>query len=92
MQFIRSMDAIKSLQQEIHEDLKRPLHGSKGLVDTHAEEAKKERDAKRKRGADDARLDPRAGPTDNARDRHLKDAAEGKKIKRELSFKLESLF
>jgi hypothetical protein len=64
MQFIRSMDAIKSLQQEIHEDLKRPLQGSKGLADTHAEEAKKERDAKRKKGADDARLDPRAGPMD----------------------------
>jgi hypothetical protein len=86
MQFIRSMDAIKSLQQEFHEDLKCPLQGSKGLADTHAEEAKKERDAKRKRkrkrGADDARLDPRAGPMDNARDRNLRDAAEGKEIKR----------
>jgi hypothetical protein len=58
------MDAIKSLQQEIHEDSKRPLQGSKGLADVNEEESKKERDAKRKRGADDARLDPRAGPMD----------------------------
>jgi hypothetical protein len=87
-------EAIKSLQQEIYEDFKRPLQGSKGLADTHAEEAKKERDAKRKRkrGADDARLDPRAGPIDNARDRNLRDAAEGKEILIELSFKLESFF
>jgi hypothetical protein len=44
MQFIRSMDAIKSLQQEVHEDSKRPLQGSKGLADTitHTEEAKKD--------------------------------------------------
>jgi hypothetical protein len=42
---------IKSLQQEVHEDSKRPLQGSKGLTDTHTEEAKKERNAKRKRGA-----------------------------------------
>jgi hypothetical protein len=58
------------------------IQGSKGLADTHAEEAKKERDAKRKRGADDARLDPHVGPMDNARDRNLKDAAAGKEIKR----------
>jgi hypothetical protein len=70
------------VQQESHEDLKRPLQGSKGLANMHPEEAKKERDAKRKRGADDARLDPRAGPMDNARDRNVKDAAEGKEIKR----------
>jgi hypothetical protein len=82
MQFIRNMDAIKSLQQEVHEDSKRPLQRSKGLADTHAEEAKRERNAKRKRGADDARHDPYAGPMDNARDRNLKDAAEGNEIKR----------
>jgi hypothetical protein len=82
MQFIRSMDAIKSLQQEVHEDSKRPLQGPMGLSNKHAEEAKTERDAKRKRGADDARLDPHVGPMDNARDRNLKEAAAGKEIKR----------
>jgi hypothetical protein len=39
MQFLRSMDAIKRLQQEVHEDSKRPLQISKGLL-VHAEEAK----------------------------------------------------
>jgi hypothetical protein len=54
-----------------------------GLSNKHAEEAKTERDAKRKRGADDARLDPHVGPMDhNARDRNLKEAAAGKEIKR----------
>ncbi len=58
------------------------IQGSNGLADTHAEEAKQERDAKRKRGADDVRLDPHVGPMDNARDRNLKNAAAGKEIKR----------
>jgi hypothetical protein len=60
MQFIRSMDAVKSLQPEVHEDSKRPLQRLKGLV-------KRERNAKGERGADDARHDPHAGPMDNAR-------------------------
>jgi hypothetical protein len=82
MQFIRSMDAIKSLQREVHEESKRSLKRSKGLADTHAEEEKKERTAKRARGTDDARNDPRTGPIDNARERNLKDAAEGKELSR----------
>jgi hypothetical protein len=77
MQFILSMDAVKSLQPEVHEDSKRPLQRLKGVV-------KRERTAtkEREREADDARHDPHAGPMDNARDRNLKDAAEGKEIKR----------
>jgi hypothetical protein len=43
---------------------------------------RKRRNAKRKRGADDARFDPRAGPMYNARDRNLKDSAVGKEIRR----------
>jgi hypothetical protein len=42
MQFIRSMDAVKSLQPEVHEDSKRPLQRLKGLV-------KRERNATRER-------------------------------------------
>jgi hypothetical protein len=53
----------------------------RGRADTHAKEAKKERNAKRKRGADDARLDPRTCPMDNARARNVKDTAEGRRAK-----------
>jgi hypothetical protein len=72
MQFIRSMDAVKSLQPEVHED-QASITKIKG--------AGEEGETRRERGADDARHDPHAGPMDNARDRSLKDAAEGKEIK-----------
>jgi hypothetical protein len=61
-------NAIHILQWEAHEDLKRPLQWSKGLADTHAEEEKIERTAKKERDieADEGRHDPCAGPIDNA--------------------------
>jgi hypothetical protein len=61
-------NAIHILQREAHEDLKRPLQWSKGLADTHAEEEKIERTAKKGRDieADEGRHDPCAGPIDNA--------------------------
>jgi hypothetical protein len=76
--------AINIIQREAHEDSKRPLQRSKGLARTHAEEGKKERNAKKEidRLADDGRHDPCAVPIDNAMERNLKDAAEGKEIKR----------
>ena len=56
--------------------MKRP----KGQAATHAEGGKNERTTKRARAADDARHNPRTGPVEKARERNVREAAEGKQM------------
>ena len=82
MQFIRGLDAIKTIQKEVGESSKRPSKRPLGLADARAEKDKVCRTAKRSTAANDARDAPYTGPVETARERSVRETAEGKPAER----------
>ena len=80
MQYVRQLDSVKGVQEEVAAKSKRNLKRSSSLADTRAASKRVTRVSNRNKAAEDAESDRNAPRRKTGEERNIEDLVEGKDL------------